>query len=67
MIDKWTPAFIQKKIGLLLDELGQYIQTGGRYLSSVSKIPNYYPDLAVPTLENVEKLPISTMDAAVEK
>ncbi|WP_153732719.1 EcsC family protein [Sporosarcina obsidiansis] len=67
IIDKWTPAFIQNKIGLLLDELVQYIQTGGAYLSSVSKIPSYYPELAVRTLEDVEKLPISTMDAAVEK
>ncbi|PIC58508.1 hypothetical protein CSV80_03000 [Sporosarcina sp. P12(2017)] len=67
IIDKWTPAFIQNKIGLLLDELVQYIQTGGAYLSAASKIPSYYPGLAVSTLEDVEKLPISTMDAAVEK
>lgn len=67
IIDKWTPTFIQNKIGLLLDELGQYIQTGGSYLSSVSKIPNFYPGLDVCTLENVEKLPISTMDGATEK
>ena len=67
LLDKWTPEFIQKKIGILLDELGQYIQTGGRYLSSVSKIPSYYPSLDVETLEDVKLLPISTMDAAVEK
>ena len=36
IIDKLTPAFIQNKIGLILDELGQYIQTGGNYLSSAS-------------------------------
>ncbi|BAQ09561.1 ABC superfamily ATP binding cassette transporter, binding protein [Bacillus sp. OxB-1] len=67
IIDKWTPDFIQRKIGVLLDELGQYIQTGGSYLSSVSKVSSYYPDLDVSTLETVEKLPISTMDAAVEQ
>lgn len=67
IIDKWTPAVIQNKIGILLDELGQYIQTGGSYLSSVSKVPNYYPNLAVCTLEDVEKLPIAKMDVAVEK
>lgn len=67
MIDKWTPAFIQNKIGILLDELGQYIQTGGSYLSSVSKIPAYYPDLVISKLEEVELLSISTMDVAVEK
>ena len=67
LLDKWTPEFIQKKIGVLLDELGQYIQTGGRYLSSVSKIPSYYPGLDVETLDNVKLLPISTMDDAVDK
>jgi hypothetical protein len=67
IIDKLTPAFIQNKIGVLLDELGQYIQTGGSYLSSASKIPAYYPDLTVITLEDVEKLPISTMDVAAGK
>ncbi|NYF25450.1 EcsC family protein [Sporosarcina sp. JAI121] len=67
IIDKFTPTFIQNKIGLLLDELGQYVQTGGSYLSSASKIPAYYPDLVVNTLEDVEKLDISTMDTAVEK
>ena len=44
IIDKWTPTFIQNKIGVLVDELGQYVQTGGSYLSSTSKIPSYYPD-----------------------
>ena len=34
LIDKLTPAFIQKKIGVIIDELGQYVQTGGSYLSS---------------------------------
>jgi len=67
IIDKFTPAFIQNKIGLLLDELGQYVQTGGSYLSSATKIPAYYPNLAVNTLEDVEKLDISIMDTAVEK
>ncbi|KXH87206.1 EcsC family protein [Sporosarcina sp. HYO08] len=67
LIDKWTPNFIQQKIGLLLDELGKYIQTGGRYLSSASKIPDYYPTMMIGTLEDVQKLSISTMDDTVEK
>ncbi|MDF2857385.1 MAG: hypothetical protein K0Q87_3236 [Neobacillus sp.] len=32
MLDKITPKFIQDKIGLAIDELGNYIQTGGQYL-----------------------------------
>lgn len=67
LIDKWTPDFIQNKIGIFLDELGQYIQTGGSYLSAVSKIPNYYPGLEIETLADVKELPISTMDFAVGK
>jgi len=67
LIDKWTPDFIQNKIGILLDELGQYIQTGGSYLSSVSDITNYYPHMEVQTLDSVKELQISTMDDAVEK
>ena len=44
IIDKWTPKFIQTKIGAFMDELGQYVQTGGSYLSSVtSNINTYYP------------------------
>ncbi|MEH7246908.1 EcsC family protein [Neobacillus niacini] len=32
LLDKITPKFIQEKIGLAIDELGNYIQTGGQYL-----------------------------------
>ncbi|WP_338447986.1 EcsC family protein [Niallia oryzisoli] len=67
IIDKWTPDFIQKKIGVIIDELGQYVQTGGSYLSSVSSLSSYYPDLSVHSLEDAAKLDISTMDQAVEK
>ncbi|MGE7919748.1 EcsC family protein [Viridibacillus sp. NPDC093762] len=66
LIDKWTPKFIQDRIGILLDELGQYVQTGGNYLSSVSKIPSYYPELEVQTIEDVKTLPTSKMDHAVD-
>lgn len=67
IIDKWTPSFIQNKIGILVDELGQYVQTGGSYLSSTSKASSYFPDTEVQTLDDVNKLPISQMDGAAEK
>ena len=67
IIDKWTPTFIQNKIGVLVDELGQYVQTGGSYLSSTSKIPSYFPNTDVHTLEEVNKLPVSKMDGAAKK
>ncbi len=32
ILDKLTPKFIHEKIGILLDEIGSYVQTGGKYL-----------------------------------
>ncbi|MGA9226032.1 MAG: EcsC family protein, partial [Mesobacillus sp.] len=29
MLDRFTPKFIQEKVGSLLDELGSFIQNGG--------------------------------------
>jgi len=66
-IDKWTPIFIQNKIGSLLDELGKYVQTGGSYLSTVSSIPSYFPGEEVTTLNEVAKLPLFSMDQATDK
>ncbi len=34
LLDKLTPQFIQRKIGLILDETGTFIQSGGQYLTS---------------------------------
>ena len=65
IMDKWTPKFIQTKMGSLIDELGQYIQTGGSYLSSTSKIKSYYPNMGIENMEDVNGLPIITMDKAV--
>lgn len=66
IIDKWTPAFIQNKLAILIDELGQYVQSGGSYLSSTSKISSYYKGLGIETLEDVKNLPVSKMDNIVE-
>lgn len=65
IMDKWTPKFIQSKMGSLIDELGQYVQTGGSYLSSTSKIKSYYPTMGIENIEDVNRLPIATMDNAV--
>lgn len=67
LLDKFTPAVLQKKIGVILDELGQYVQSGGRYLSSVSSLKSYYPQQNVHTLEDVASIPIADMDQAVSK
>ncbi|SDN32081.1 EcsC protein family protein [Psychrobacillus sp. OK028] len=66
IMDKWTPKFVQTKMGSLIDELGQYIQTGGSYLSSTTKIKSYYPNMGMENIDDVKGLSISTMDKAVE-
>lgn len=38
LLDKITPKFIHNKIGTLLEELGNYIQTGGNYLVNEKNI-----------------------------
>lgn len=40
LLDKITPQIIHEKIGLLLDELGSYIQNGGNYLVSQGRVGN---------------------------
>lgn len=65
LLDKWTPAVLQNKVGNILDELGGYIQSGGRYLSSTSSIKTYYPDKKIESLADAALLPISEMDKAV--
>ncbi|MGP7815929.1 EcsC family protein [Niallia sp. 01092] len=67
ILDKWTPAFIQNKIGQLLDEMGNYIQSGGTILSNVSSVKKYYQHLSVASLDEVRDLPIDEMKKAGEK
>ncbi|WP_102274924.1 EcsC family protein [Cytobacillus massiliigabonensis] len=67
ILDKFTPAFLQNKIGVILDELGQYVQSGGSYLSSVSSVKSYYPNRDVENLEDVAAIPILEMDQTVTK
>lgn len=57
LIDKLTPAFIQNKIGQLLDEMGNYIQSGGKLLSDISSSKKYYKHLNVENFEEVKDLP----------
>ena len=64
ILDKMTPAFIQEKIGVLVSELGSYIQTGGRYLISEEgmlkkiRVATYHP---VQTIEEVGQIPLNNM------
>ncbi|KAA0547452.1 EcsC family protein [Bacillus sp. BGMRC 2118] len=65
LLDKITPAFVQKKIGVLLDELGQYIQSGGKYLVKEEKIVHKYQSnyrTTISTLEDISTVPLSVMN-----
>lgn len=64
LLDKITPKFIQEKIGVLVNELGSYIQTGGKYLiSKQAMLKKIEKKTSVPieTLEDVGNLPIESM------
>jgi len=69
LLDKITPRLIQEKISLLLDELGNYIQTGGRYLTKerliLSKIEDY-TDSSIASISDVGSLPLKTMNQVSE-
>ncbi len=65
LLDKITPEFIQNKIGKLLDEVGNFIQTGGQYLvkeDTVIKKINKRSNIEVLFAEEVSYLPLETMD-----
>lgn len=65
LLDRLTPQFIHKKIGQALDEVGSYLQTGGRYLSNEKEILKRYVrktgDEDV-SLETISELSIQMMD-----
>ncbi|MCM3388439.1 EcsC family protein [Ureibacillus chungkukjangi] len=70
VIDKLTPKFIQAKIGILVNELGSYIHTGGKYLISeklmlkkIQKNTSY----SIDTFEDIGKMPIEDMIQLSEK
>ncbi|GHH96928.1 EcsC family protein [Neobacillus kokaensis] len=68
ILDKLTPKFIQDKIGIALDELGSYIQTGGQYLISEKTIfKKFKLENEVTSLEQVQQLPLLKMDETAEE
>lgn len=71
LLDKVTPAFIQNKIGLLVNELGSYIQTGGKYLISeksiINRVANSSSTENIETIKDIGKLPIEKMISISEK
>lgn len=66
ILDKLTPAFIQKKIGVLLDELGSFIQGGGKYLTQkngmLKKVQQLVPDKTIETIDDLKTVPLNVMN-----
>ncbi|RSD26845.1 EcsC family protein [Mesobacillus subterraneus] len=64
MLDRFTPKFIQEKVGTLLDELGSYIQTGGQYLSSEKSVFSFIEKKTgrvINELADLESVPVEEM------
>ncbi|WP_374702979.1 EcsC family protein [Peribacillus deserti] len=65
ILDKITPAFIHKKMGSLLDEIGGYIQSGGRYLISKERLFSRIEQSTgkpLTSLSDIHSLPIKSLD-----
>jgi hypothetical protein len=65
LLDKITPKFIHNKVGTLLDELGDYIQTGGKYLTRDRQIYDLIEkELNEPinSVSDIKDLPLGVMN-----
>lgn len=71
ILDKMTPAFIQNKIAELVAELGNYIQTGGRYLISergmIEKVKKESKVKDIESIADIANLPIEKMISLSEE
>lgn len=71
LLDKITPNFIQEKLSVLVAELGNYIQTGGKYLvNEKAVLKNIQKTSEVHRIESIEdigQLPIDDMIDISEK
>lgn len=65
LLDKLTPKIVHEKLGQLLNELGNFVQTGGNYLVSEKSMMKFIRSTTgkeeVASLEDVRELPISDM------
>ncbi|WP_372011204.1 EcsC family protein [Paenibacillus chitinolyticus] len=75
LLDKVTPRFLQDRIGQLIDEIGSYIQTGGKYLVSENGMLEHLSKHTaeeknarqdVPSIREAAHLPLAVMDRAAD-
>lgn len=65
LLDKITPKFIHDKLGSAIDELGNYIQTGGKYLVNQDQFLKRFETKTtnqIITIQDVHSLPLNVMD-----
>ncbi|WP_419873210.1 EcsC family protein [Candidatus Pristimantibacillus sp. PTI5] len=79
LLDKITPKIIQEKLGQAVDEIGSYIQNGGKYLISERAVIDRLQRNAgpvselltdgeePPAIEHVAQMPLSVMNASAEQ
>ncbi|MBN6187342.1 EcsC family protein [Aneurinibacillus sp. BA2021] len=75
LLDRVTPSFVHEKVGLVLDEVGSYIQTGGRYLISEQGVLRKFPvheiadnSITEPLrIEDVARRPLREMNQVAEE
>jgi hypothetical protein len=70
LLDKITPQFVHNKVGVLLDEIGNYIQTGGKYLVSdkqLFELIGKETNLTIESINEVKDIPLSTMNTVSQK
>ncbi|MFC7391767.1 EcsC family protein [Scopulibacillus cellulosilyticus] len=59
ILDRMTPAFIQRRLNQLIGEISRFVDYGGRYLVKEKNIYNLYH---VQGLKDIQSHPISEMD-----
>ncbi len=68
LLDKVTPKFIHEKIGGLLDELGNYVQNGGKYLIARRHVTGVLEGAARKRhLPETGPYPLAVMDEAAKR
>ncbi|MFJ5766276.1 EcsC family protein [Lysinibacillus sp. NPDC093210] len=71
ILDKMTPTFIQQKLALLVDELGSYVQSGGKYLineqTMIQKIRNNSSYQNIFAISDIGNIPLEEMIALSDK
>lgn len=64
ILDKITPKFVHNKVGVLLEEIGNYLQTGGKYLISekqMFELIRKETNQPIESIADVKDIPLSKM------